>query len=185
MKKLNQKIGGLKYFIILVAGIALRFLPFKAPNIEPVMASTMPLAKKYGHTSAFIFAFLSMALFDVIDGEVGAWTWVTAVVYGVIGITASYYFKNKSNRPINYLKFSIVSTLAFDALTGLTIGPIFYGQSFIIALVGQIPFTAIHLLSNGILAVALSPAIAYWLEMKPKTVLNSSKSNFLAKNPSL
>ncbi|MEK7138276.1 MAG: ECF transporter S component [Patescibacteria group bacterium] len=184
MKKFIQKIGGLKYFTILIAGIALRFLPIKAPNIEPVMASTMPLAKKYGRTSGFIFAFLSMFLFDIIDGEVGAWTWVTAIVYGAIGIAASYYFKNRSNRPLNYLKFSIINTLAFDTLTGLTIGPIFYGQSFMIALVGQIPFTAIHLLGNGILAVALSPAIAYWLELKPRTTLNSAKSNLLAENPS-
>ncbi len=108
MINLFKKFGGLKYFTILVAGILIRFLPLKAPNIEPVMASTMPLAKKYGRLSAFTFAFLSMILFDLIDGEVGAWTWVTAIVYGTIGIAASYYFKNKSNRPLNYLKFSIV-----------------------------------------------------------------------------
>ena len=174
MINLFKKFGGLKYFTILVAGILIRFLPLKAPNIEPVMASTMPLAKKYGRLSAFTFAFLSMILFDLIDGEVGAWTWVTAIVYGTIGIAASYYFKNKSNRPLNYLKFSIVST--FDALTGLTIGPIFYGQSFMVALVGQIPFTAIHLLGNSILALALSPAIFYWLEMKPKASLKTSAS---------
>ena len=168
--------SGLKYFTILIAGIALRFLPFKAPNIEPVMASTMPLAKKYGRTSGFIFAFLSMVLFDIIDGEVGAWTWVTAVVYGAVGIAASYYFKNKSNRPLNYLKFSIVSTLAFDALTGLTIGPLFFNQPFMTALIGQIPFTAIHLLGNGILALALSPVIFYWLELKPKLAIPTAIS---------
>lgn len=168
MKNLISKIPSLKYFVILAAGIAMRFLPLKAPNIEPVMASTMPLAKKYGRVSAFAFAFLSMVLFDVIDGEVGAWTWVTAIVYGLIGIAASYYFKNKSNRPLNYLKFSIVSTLIFDALTGLTIGPLFFNQPFMIALTGQIPFTLIHLLGNSLLALAVSPAIAYWLELKPK-----------------
>jgi len=185
MRKIFTKLGGLKYFIILAAGIAFRFLPLKAPNIEPVMASTMPLAKKYGRLSAFVFAFLSMFLFDIIDGEVGAWTWITAIVYGVIGIAAARYFKNKSNRPLNYLKFSIISTLAFDALTGLTTGPLFFNQPFMIALVGQIPFTAIHLLGNGILAIALSPAIAYWLELKPETASKpATKSNLFTKNPS-
>lgn len=168
MRKLASKILNLKYFVILAAGIAVRFLPLKAPNIEPVMATTMPLSKKYGRVSAFAFAFLSMVLFDVIDGEVGAWTWITAIVYGLIGIAASYYFKNKSNRPLNYLKFSIVSTLIFDALTGLTIGPLFFNQPFAVALAGQIPFTLIHLLGNSLLALAVSPAIAYWLELKPK-----------------
>ncbi len=161
--------SGLKYFIVLATGIILRFLPLKAPNIEPVMASTMPMAKKYGKASAFIFAFLSMALFDVIDGVVGPWTWVTSIVYGVIGISAAYYFKNKSNRPLNYLKFSIMSTLAFDALTGLTIGPVFFNQPFLTALIGQIPFTAIHLLGNGILALAVSPLLYRWLVTSRKT----------------
>lgn len=183
MQKFLTKIPNIKYFIILAAGIAVRFLPIKAPNIEPVMASTMPLAKKYGRVSAFAFGFLSMVLFDVIDGEVGAWTWVTAVVYGAIGLAAAYYFKNKSNRPLNYLKFSIISTLAFDALTGLTIGPIFYGQTFMVALIGQIPFTAIHLLGNGILAIALSPAIAYWLEREPKGAPKTYHS-LASQNPS-
>lgn len=178
----NKKLGGLKYFIILMGGIALRFLPFKAPNIEPVMASTMPLAKKYGALSGFLFAFLSMVLFDIIDGEVGAWTWITAIVYGAIGIAAHYYFKNKNSRPLNYLKFSIIATLSFDALTGLTIGPLFFNQSFTAALMGQIPFTAIHLLSNSVLALALSPVIFYWLELKPKAAPKASITP-IAQNP--
>lgn len=179
MAKLFQKLGGLKYLIALIAGIGLRFIPFRAPNIEPVMATTMPLAKKYGRLSGFLFAFLSMVLYDLIDGKVGAWTWVTAVVYGAIGIAAAYHFKNKSNRPLNYLKFSIVSTLAFDALTGLTIGPLFFHQAFTVALVGQIPFTLIHLAGNSVLALAVSPLIYRWLVLNPKLETQNSK-NYLA-----
>lgn len=165
----HKKTNRVKFAIILIVSTLLRFLPLKAPNLEPVMAVTMPLAKKNGALSGFAFAFLSMLLFDFLDGKVGAWTWITAFVYGGIGIAASIYFKNQTNRPLNYLKFSILSTLVFDALTGLTVGPIFFNQPFTIALTGQIPFTAIHLLGNGILALAVSPMLYRWLELKPKT----------------
>lgn len=179
----GKKLGGLKYLIALAAGIALRFLPFKAPNIEPVMAATMPMAKKNGAISGFLFAFLSMILFDVIDGKVGPWTWITALVYGSIGVSAYYFFKNKSSRPLNYFAFSIVGTLAFDALTGLTIGPLFFNQPFMIALIGQIPFTLIHLAGNSVLALAVSPLIYHWLVLNPKLATKESKITWFSKKP--
>ena len=179
MKKIFNKFGGLKYLTVLIGGILLRFIPFRAPNLEPVMASAMPFAKKYGRLSGFSFAFLSMVLFDILDGKVGAWTWITATVYGLIGIAAAIYFKNKSNHPLNYLKFSVVSTLAFDALTGLTLGPLLFHQPFMVALIGQIPFTLIHLAGNSVLALAVSPLIYRWLVLSPKLETKNSK-NYLA-----
>ncbi len=168
MKKIFQKLGGLKYIIVLVAGVLLRLLPFKAPNLEPVMASVMPFAKKNGYVSGFIFGFLSMVLFDLVDSEVGPWTWGTGIVYGLIGAFAYSFFKNKSPRPINFLTYSIMGTLLYDALTGLTLGPIFFNQTFMSALMGQIPFTAIHLLGNSVLALSLSPLLYRWLATNPK-----------------
>lgn len=167
IKKIFQKIGGIKYFIVLIAGILLRLLPFKAPNLEPVMAGVMPFAKKNGYLSGFIFGFISMALFDFVDGDVGPWTWITATIYGGIGAGAYYFLKNKSPRPLNFFTYSIIGTLIFDALTGLTTGPLFFGQPFLVALTGQIPFTLIHLLGNGVLALTLSPLLYHWLIKNP------------------
>ena len=175
----GKKIGGLKYLIVLTGGILLRFIPFRAPNLEPIMAATMPLAKKYGRLSGFSFGFLSMILFDFFDGKVGAWTWVTAVAYGLIGLAAYSFFKNKQNRPLNYLAFSVVGTIVYDALTGLTVGPIFFHQPFMVALIGQIPFTLIHLAGNSVLALAVSPLIYRWLVLNPKLETQKSK-NYLA-----
>ncbi len=171
--------SGLKYLTVLVGGILLRFIPFRAPNLEPVMASTLPFAKKYGRINAFFFAFLSMVLFDILDGKVGPWTWITAIVYGGIGIGAYYFLKNKSAQPLNFLTCSIIGTIVYDALTGLTIGPIFFNQTFAVALAGQIPFTLIHLVGNSVMALAVSPLIYRWLVLNPKLKTQNAK-NYLA-----
>jgi len=60
---------------------------------------------------------------------------------------------------MDYVRFAIYGTLFFDAVTGLTVGPIFFHQFIYRILVGQIPFTALHLLGNVTLAALLSPGI--------------------------
>ena len=67
--------------------------------------------------------------------------------------------KNKNNNSWNYAKFAVVGTLAFDIATGLSIGPLFFHQSFARAVIGQVPFTALHLAGNVSFAVILSPLI--------------------------
>jgi hypothetical protein len=44
-------------------------------------------------------------------------------------------------------------------MTGPTIGPIFFHQSLMGSIIGQIPFTLLHLLGNIIFAILLSPGI--------------------------
>ena len=147
--------------------LLIRLIPFRPPNIEPVMAATMPYGRAYGKGAGFIFPFASMVLFDLLVGKVGVWTLITALAYGLVGLGAAIYFKGKKNSVWNYAKFAIISTLFFDAVTGLTVGPLFFGQSFIAALFGQIPFTALHLLGNISFAVILSPALyAFVIENK-------------------
>ncbi|MDP3727671.1 MAG: hypothetical protein Q8R35_03470, partial [bacterium] len=128
----------------------------------------MPFSKRYGWLGAFVFGFLAIALFDIAVGQVGVWTLVTAVAYGLVGIAAAVFFRRRESSATNYLGFSIIGTIAYDALTGLTIGPIFYAQPFLEALTGQIPFTILHLLGNVTLAVFVSPAIYRWVVVNPK-----------------
>ncbi|MEK7107312.1 MAG: hypothetical protein AAB899_03955, partial [Patescibacteria group bacterium] len=44
-----------------------------------------------------------------------------------------------------------------------TIGPIFQGQPFMVALTGQIPFTLMHLLGTVVFATLLSPSLYRWV----------------------
>jgi len=130
----------------------------------------MPFSKAYGAFVGFSFAVLSILLYDVATSTLGVQTFFTVGAYGVLGLLSASYFKqNKPARPHNegaggtnkwsYVRFAIFGTLFFDAFTGLTIGPIFFHQSFIQSLMGQIPFTTLHLMGNVIFAFFLSPMI--------------------------
>lgn len=141
----------------------------RAPNVEPIMATLMPLGKTYGKLMAFVFGFASIALYDSVTSGFGVWTLVTAVAYGLLGLGASYFFKNRSGWK-NYALYAVIATIFYDAVTGLTIGPLFFHQSFAVSLVGQIPFTLLHLLGNVSFAIVLSPVIEGWLSKEGKSV---------------
>lgn len=125
------------------------------------MAVQMPFSKKFGIWSVFLFGFSSIFIYDILTMKFGVWTIITAFAYGFVGVGASLYFRNK-NGARGYVVYSIIGTIAYDAFTGLTIGPMFFGQSFMVSLIGQIPFTLIHLLGNISFAILLSPLIEKW-----------------------
>jgi uncharacterized membrane protein len=137
----------------------IRLIPFRPPNIEPILATQMPFSRAYGALAGFLFAFFSIILFDIITRHFGVWSFLTAGTYGVLGFWATAYFKKREANAWGYARFAVIGTLFFDAVTGLSIGPLFFHQSFIDALTGQIPFTLWHLLGNVSFALILSPAI--------------------------
>jgi hypothetical protein len=163
----------LKFFIGLFLCLLVRLIPFRAPNVEPILATTMPFSRAYGAIAGFSFAVLSILLFDIFTHTLGVQTFFTVFAYGTLGLASAYYFKkndrlggaSKDNK-WNYVRFAIFGTLFYDAITGLTVGPIFFHQSFIQSLIGQIPFTALHLIGNITLAFILSPAIYKYLIKK-------------------
>lgn len=149
-------------------------IPFRAPNVEPIMAVAMPFGKAYRGLFTFIFAASSIIIFDLVTSGFGIWTAITALAYGLVGYGASFYFKNRSGWK-NYALYAIIATILYDVATGLTLGPLFFGMPFMVALVGQIPFTALHLLGNVSFAIVLSPVIEKWvLAEERKSILSSS-----------
>ena len=171
-----------KFTLGLVLCLLVRLIPLRAPNVEPILATTMPFSKAYGALVGFSFAILSILLYDVLTGTLGVQTFFTAGAYGIVGLWSGIYFKKREASISNYVRFAIIGTLFFDALTGLTVGPLFFHQSFFGSLVGQIPFTALHLLGNIIFAFVLSPAI-YNFVIKKKKIKTTSIINIL--NPEI
>lgn len=155
-------------------------IPFRPPNIEPVLATTMPFAKQFGAWGAFLFGFLSIALFDLATMKVGMWTLITALAYGLLGAGAYFFFKNRESSAKNYVLYAIPATLFYDAVTGLSVGPLFFGQSFMEALVGQIPFTLWHLAGNIVFAALLSPLIYTLIVKNPRLVFSLSLKRMLS-----
>jgi membrane-associated HD superfamily phosphohydrolase len=138
---------------------AFRFflLPFRAPNVEPLMAALMPIGKRAGMFASIFFAVTSIVLYDAVTAGWGSWTLAAAGAYALVALAASFYFRFAPSTRAHFVGFGIVATLAYDVLTGLTVGPIIFHQSFAEALAGQIPFTILHLASTVLFALVLSP----------------------------
>lgn len=142
-----------------ISAMLYRFIPFRPPNVEPVMSILMPFSKKAGKIELFFFGFLSIFIYDYFTAGLGTYTLTAGICYGIIGIWSSVYFSKRKFSLKNYAICSAIGILFFDVITGVVLGPLLGGGSFYIALMGQIPFTVLHLMGSTLFAVTLSPVI--------------------------
>lgn len=156
----------LQYVLCLLTTTAIRFFPWRPPNVEPILATVMPLGSTFGILDTALFAALNIVLFDIASGAVGSWTVIAAFSYALVAGLGTIYLRRVRGVK-GYLSYAIIGTILYDALTGLTMGPIMFGQPLKEAFVGQIPFTMNHLLGNLILALVLSPLIERWIVKNP------------------
>ena len=152
----------IKFLIGWTAVFLFRLIPFRPPNFEPMLATVMPFSKHYRWDGSFLFGFLGIVLYDLVTSGWGYWTLPTALCYGFLGIAANVYFKNRNASVQNFLVFGIPATLIYDAIT-MFIGPIFETQTVAAAVIGQIPFTLMHLAGTITFSVLLSPALYRWV----------------------
>ena len=150
-----------KIFIIFIGCLLFRLLPFRAPNVESIMASVMPISKKYGAWLSFAFGFLSIFLYDLLT-HFGSWTWTVGITYGLVGVMSFLYFKKFKTSALNFAIFAFLTTIIFDFITGVLLAPMF-GQTMFNAFILQIPFTILHLAGNIGFALTLSPILNKWL----------------------
>ena len=148
-----------KYAIGFVGTLVFRLLsPFLGLwNISPLMATELAGSKAYGPWVGGLYGALSIALLDVIVGRAGSWTVITSLAYGIVGVWGAYFFRQRQASAWNFVLASIIGTLFFDLITGVLMGPLFYGQTWSSAIVGQIPFTLRHLAGNIFFASVLAP----------------------------
>jgi len=154
--------GALKFLIGWTAVFLFRLIPFRPPNFEPMLATVMPFSKRYGVSGSFLFGFLGIVLYDAVTSGWGSWTWATAICYGLLGVGAHYFFKNRPASVKNFLVFGIPGTMAYDAVT-MMIGPVFNAQPLAVAFVGQIPFTLMHVAGTITFSALLAPALYRWV----------------------
>ncbi len=153
------------------------------PNVEPVTSTLMPFGKKGGWLIGALFGAFSIAIFDLITRQLGVWTIVTAVMFGLIGAFSGIYLKNKPNRIRHYVGFSVVATLAYDFITGPIMSSVIFRMPFMAALIGQIPFTIWHLGGNIAFAGLLSPALYKWVVSNRQLELSAIRQRLAAKAP--
>lgn len=166
----NRLVGGLsgtlKFAVMLVLVVLTRLAP-RPPNVEPVMCSMLPFARRDGKLAAFVFAFLSMLLLDGVQGRVGMWTLYTAVAYGVVGWLAAAYLQGRASvSRWRYAGFAAVGTIFYDAVTALMFG-LQFRMPLELVVAGQIPFTLYHLAGNVLLAATVTPLLAKYVVDNP------------------
>jgi hypothetical protein len=146
--------GGLAFCII--ARLALAPLP----NVEPVMGSLLPFAKRYGALVGAVFAALALASIDFVTGRLGLWTLYCGVAYAAVGFAAGRYLPKFKERGwasrLRFAGFAAAGVVAYDAATALAFGLQFQQPLWATAL-AQIPFTALHLLGGVGFAFVASP----------------------------
>ena len=126
-------------------------------NVSPLMATELSGAKAYGPLVGGLYGFLSMIFLDMLMGKLSDFSLITAGTYAAVGIWGSYFMKNRVANSRNFVVASIVGTLFFDLVTGVLVGPLFFGQVWMVAIVGQIPFTLRHMAGNVFFASILAP----------------------------
>ena len=154
-----------KFAVLLFTTILARLLQF-FPNLEPIMPTMLPTAKRYGALAGFVFSFTAIASISFITGTIGWFTLYTALAYALVGFFAGLYFKRfKRVGAKHYAGFAVAGILFYDIVTAGLFG-VEFGQDLVLTYFAQIPFTAFHLLTV-IPVVLLSPLIEkHFLENK-------------------
>ncbi len=130
------------------------------PNNDPIMGCMLPFARQDKWWNSALFAFITMFSFDLITGMVGIWTLVTALTYAGLGILFHQIYKKKKKINLKtYLGSGIIAVLIFDFITGPIFSSWMFQMSFEAALIGQIPFTLLHLASVSAFIVILTPLL--------------------------
>lgn len=130
------------------------------PNNDPIMGFALPLSRRGKWWHAMLFPITAMVSFDLITMRIGIWTLGTSLVYGLVGLIFYKYFKRKKKVWLKtYAGASIIGVLVFDFLTGPIMSSYIFGMPFVVALIGQIPFTAMHLASATTFTILLAPVL--------------------------
>ena len=138
------------------------------------MATTMPFGKQFGYLGGFAFGFLSIVIYDLLT-KFGIWTWITAGMYGLVGLGAAWFFRKYKANAVNFAIYALVATLIYDIITGPIMSSVMFKMPFMQSVIGQIPFTLWHLGGNLLLAVTLSPALNRWVVSNEKFSLGWAK----------
>lgn len=151
----------IKWLISLFVCLGLRFLPYRPPNVEPVLAFTLPVAGVSSVWGTGLFSAANIVLFDILSGSVGSWTVIAALSYGLVGVAAAFYARAKRSL-LSQVGFTVVATLAYDFVTGVVASSRLFNMSFAESFRGQIPFTMNHLVGSIFLVLAVVPLLSAW-----------------------
>ena len=161
MEKKNKMDGSnwVKLLLSVLIANGIRLLRI-IPNNDPIMSMALPFSKRSSVLVSFAFPLVTMVSFDIVTGYIGTWTLVTGITYGLIGLGFHYFLKDKTKVGMKmYLGCGVLGVLVFDFITGVLATPLMFGMTFQAAFTGQIPFTAMHLLTTCAFILVVTPLL--------------------------
>jgi hypothetical protein len=105
-----------------------------------------------------------MLAYDFLTTGLGLASLITAPAYALVAGVGANLARRYPSREL-WLVAGL--TVVYDILTGLTIGPLCFGQALAVAAVGQASFTLSHVAGNVTLTALVSPWIEHWLTVEP------------------
>lgn len=153
-----MEFGVFRFAISILISNVIRLFAF-IPNNDPIMALMLPYSKKKNKLAAFLFPFITMVSFDVITGHLGLLTLITSLTYGSLGLLFVFIYKNRKVGIKSYLLSGMLGVVIFDFITGCIAFPILFNMSFEQAIIGQMPFTLIHLATVSAFILIITPLV--------------------------
>ncbi len=124
-------------------------------NFNLIFGLQLFLAQYFGPMALGTWTAFNIFSYDLLTESLGFWSVVTSSSYFLVSLLTKFFInshklkliKHQNYSFINFLKFTLLITIFYDLVTAST-GPLFFNQGWCTMLVGQVPFTVVHVISN-------------------------------------
>ena len=123
--------------------------------LDPFPGVFLLINRQLKGVNGFLFIASQFFCFDYLTNALGIWTILIAIAYSAIEFGLNHYTRQHSYTLSNGLLYTAIAVLSFDCIS-MTIGPLFFQQPLLSAVIGQIPFTLEHLVRASIFTTALN-----------------------------
>jgi len=139
------------------------------PNVKPVAFLCLTAGIIGGPLTGFVVGAMTMVVSDIYFGA-GFWTFVDSAWMGFIGLIAGLLWSSRTNvRRTELVVGGFVLTAIYDVATSMILGPLTFGYSWWIALLGLYapflagygvyPFGFVHELTTAVLMATIGPTL--------------------------
>jgi hypothetical protein len=142
--KINHLPPGIILATTWMIAFSIRLICIPACGIDPFPALFFVNRQQFTLGRMALFMLTQFLLFDYLMGAVGIWTLLVPLTYIAIEWSFSKSISTLPRTLSLGMYYTILCVLSCD-IVGLTIGPFFFGQPILDAVLGQIPFTIDHI----------------------------------------
>jgi hypothetical protein len=140
------------------------------PNVKPVAFLCLTGGIIGGPVTGFLVGAMTMFISDIYFGA-GYWTFINSASMGFIGLLAGLLWNRRTNvRRTELVVGGFLLTAVYDVATSMILGPLTFGYSWWIALLGLYapfltgyavfyPFGFVHELTTAVLMAAIGPTL--------------------------